>query len=390
MDAGADTLDSDANITTGKTICTTLSPGETDLTWDAGMYEPEAKIGDYVWNDLNKDGIQNVSESGIPGITVELYNCTDILIDTTTTNATGYYNFTVPAGDYYVNFTLPSGMVFSPMDAGGDSVDSDANLTTGKSICTTLTPGETDLTWDAGMYEPEAMIGDYVWDDTNKDGIQNVSESGIPGVIVDLMQGSIIISTNTTNASGIYLFDNLVAGCYNVTINSSNFGSGGALEYYTSSPFNVGADDAIDSDGINNASSVCVAAGDVNLTIDFGYHKPVVYNAKTIGYWKNHPDDWPTESVTIGGVPYTKAEAIDILKDAKSKDATDMLAAQLIAAQLNIDKFGAGTSDILQIILDSNDFLIQHPIGSNPQGDDRDDALDLKDLLDEYNNMWDT
>lgn len=77
------------------------------------------------------------------------------------------------------------------------------------------------------------------------------------------------------------------------------------------------------------------------------------------------------------------------MKDANSKDATDMLAAQLIAAQLNIAKFGAGTSDILQIISDSNDFLILHPVGSDPQGDDRTDAIELKDLLDKYNNLND-
>ncbi|GAF95082.1 unnamed protein product, partial [marine sediment metagenome] len=34
----------------------------------------------------------------------------------------------------------------------------------------------------------------------------------------------------------------------------------------------------------------------------------------TMGYWKNHPDAWPMGSITIGGVSYDKAVAIDIFK----------------------------------------------------------------------------
>jgi len=59
-----------------------------------------------------------------------------------------------------------------------------------------------------------ATIGDYVWSDTNNDGVQNVSESGISGVLIDLVLDGTIISTNTTDGTGLYLFDNLVADCY--------------------------------------------------------------------------------------------------------------------------------------------------------------------------------
>ncbi len=42
---------------------------------DAGLvtYTPYAEIGDYVWDDHDKDGVQDDSENGIPGIKVVLY-----------------------------------------------------------------------------------------------------------------------------------------------------------------------------------------------------------------------------------------------------------------------------------------------------------------------------
>ena len=54
------------------------------------------------------------------------------------------------------------------------------------------------------------------------------------------------------------------------------FDSNNALAGHVASLPNQGTDDAIDSDGIDNASSVCVGPGDENLTIDFGYYRPVV------------------------------------------------------------------------------------------------------------------
>jgi len=117
--------------------------------------EPAA-IGDFVWYDANNDGIQDTNELGAEGVTVNLFNCDDIMLSSMMTNADGYYLFdNLIPGDYYVEFVLPEGHVFSPQDQGvDDAVDSDAGLD-GVTVCTTLEPGETDLTWDAGLYMPE-------------------------------------------------------------------------------------------------------------------------------------------------------------------------------------------------------------------------------------------
>jgi len=89
--------------------------------------------------------------------------------------------------------------------------------------------------YEVAILEP-ASIGDYVWHDIfhsethQVDGIQDVGEPGIEGVIVELYDefGTKINSTGT-NASGFYQFTNLSAGTYTVKIANINFEAGGIL-----------------------------------------------------------------------------------------------------------------------------------------------------------------
>ncbi|MBL8120502.1 MAG: hypothetical protein JNJ78_23460, partial [Anaerolineae bacterium] len=241
--SATDTTDSDANTTTGRTATTTLIPDENDISWDAGLYQ-FASIGDRVWNDVNDNGIQDGGEVGFSNVTVTLYNGSGVQVGTpTTTDANGNYSFTslVP-GNYYVVFDLPSGYAFSRLDQGGNNnVDSDANRTTGRTATTTLTSGENDMSWDAGVMEL-ASIGDRVWDDANDNGVQDGGESGVQNVTVTLYDGSGVQvgSATTTNASGNYSFTNLVPGDYYVVF---TLPSG-----YAFSRLDQGGDDTTDSD----------------------------------------------------------------------------------------------------------------------------------------------
>jgi len=137
-----------------------------------------ACIGDYVWYDTNMDGIQDPDELPVEGVVVHLMDCEGNTLGEVMTDKNGYYEFCkLDAGDYNIHFVLPEGHVFSPMNMGGDPAkDSDADPETGLTVCTTLDPGENDMTWDAGIYVPLACIGDYVWMDMNMDGIQDDGE----------------------------------------------------------------------------------------------------------------------------------------------------------------------------------------------------------------------
>lgn len=153
--------DSDADPVTGKTVCTYIKKYEWDLTWDAGMYCPPAPepagVGNYVWNDLNVNGIQDSGEEGIERISVKLYTCSGQLVATTSTNEDGYYEFKdLDAGEYYIVFETPSGFVFTAANQGGEDEDSDAEAG-GATSCFTLNAGDYYSVVDAGMYNQQEI-----------------------------------------------------------------------------------------------------------------------------------------------------------------------------------------------------------------------------------------
>jgi len=106
----------------------------------------------------------------------------------------------------------------------------------------------------------------------------------------------------------------------------------------------------------------------------------------TPGYWKNHEDAWPVDMLTIGGNDYTKADLMDIFDmPTRLGDITIKLMHHLIAAKLNVL---SGADDSIQGVIDDADaFLMIHPFLSNPMGDARYEAEELKDLLCEYNEI---
>ncbi|MEZ4675057.1 MAG: SdrD B-like domain-containing protein [Caldilineaceae bacterium] len=266
--SGDDTADSDVDPTTGATILTTLSSGENDPTWDAGLYEP-AGIGDRVWYDNNRDGVQDSGETGVENVEVELLDANGTVVLTTTTDASGYYSFTnLMPDNYSIHFvldSLPTGYVVSPQDnSGDDATDSDADATTGTTIQTTLDAGEYDPTWDMGIYLPTASLGDLVWEDLNHDGVQDPNEPGIPGVVVTLTDSNGLTQTVTTDANGNYTFPALISGePYTVTFVTPD-------GYMPTTP-NAG-DDALDSDGA--VVVVNLQPGEHNPTIDSGFWRP--------------------------------------------------------------------------------------------------------------------
>ena len=229
-----DDLDSDINPVTGNTAIFTFDPNAPNEDIDAGFFQPAPHvetIGDFVFEDLNEDGIQDAGETGIEGVTVNLFDDNDVFITSTTTDATGAYIFNnVPAGDYYVNFdpsSNPGGIIYSgsPQDATTDNLDSDFDPATGNTAIFTfdaLAPNE-DI--DAGFFQPMVptnSIGDFVFEDLNGDGIQDAGEPGIEGVTVSLFDdNNVFITSTSTDATGAYIFNNIPAGNYYVNFDAT-------------------------------------------------------------------------------------------------------------------------------------------------------------------------
>lgn len=124
------------------------------LAFDVTPGSLRATIGDKVWTDSNGNGILDNGEKGLSGVTVNLLD-TDGVIQSTTTDSNGVYGFNVPAGTYTVQFVLPDGLDFSPANRGADdAVDSDADISTGKTTTITLAAGDAVSNVDAGMLTP--------------------------------------------------------------------------------------------------------------------------------------------------------------------------------------------------------------------------------------------
>ncbi|WP_188363439.1 SdrD B-like domain-containing protein, partial [Staphylococcus aureus] len=74
--------------------------------------------------------------------------------------------------------------------------------------------GADNMTLDSGFYKtPKYNLGNYVWEDTNKDGKQDSTEKGIKDVKVTLLnEKGEVIGTTKTDENGKYRFDNLDSG----------------------------------------------------------------------------------------------------------------------------------------------------------------------------------
>jgi len=105
----------------------------------------------------------------------------------------------------------------------------------------------------------------------------------------------------------------------------------------------------------------------------------------TMGYWKNHPEDWPVEEIKIGGVTHTKEDAINILETPPEGDATYILAHQLIAAKLNVTN-GADSNGLGDTIKNADAWLTANILGSDPTDPARAQGIALAEMLDDFNN----
>ncbi len=269
-----------------------VSNGQTITTVDFGYYRDPALVGDFVWEDLDGDGIQDPGEPGIAGVQVELtiaYPNGDTTTLVTTTDVTGYYEFgnLLLDEDYYASnpptsgqpgFTVSvdtaqpalAGWTPSPIDATPPE-DVDSDDPDGEPVINLVQGLEQDE-YDFGFRRP-ATIGNKVWLDENGDGIQDPGEPGIANVTVELWDATHtnLIATTVTDANGGYVFKNLPAGTYQVDVLNSTLpdpdgaGPGGLVQTFI--PGGNG-------DFINHVDPyiVTVAPGQEDMTADFGYN----------------------------------------------------------------------------------------------------------------------
>ncbi len=238
------TVDPDGTLDNTSTTDLSQDADGIDLTLDYG-YEPtpgsEGSIGNLVWLDTDVDGVNDGpngadgtpgtddDEPGIEGVTVDLYEDTndngvvdpgEPLVASTVTDASGNYLFpNLPTDNgngvsYIVDVTDEANVLEGYWHSLGAPNTNDNSQTDPYAI--TLGGGNPvdNLTADFGYYIEPAVLGNYVWMDTNGDGIQDAGEMPIEDAVVTLEvtypDGSTATLTTTTDATGHYIFENLL------------------------------------------------------------------------------------------------------------------------------------------------------------------------------------
>ncbi len=317
---GDDETDSDADPTSGLTGPIQLTSGEFNMTVDAGLVNTPASIGDFVWKDLNGDGLQSSDEPGIPGIVVNLWTddngdgIADTLIDTTSTDGDGMYGFgnLDPTLTYVVQFVNDPdmNMPFTTPNNGDDAADSDAASGSGFTGPIDLAPGENNNTIDAGLINLPAALGDFVWKDLDSNGQQDPGEPGVQGIVVNLWTDDdgdgapdTLISTTTTGVAGGYVFQMLDPTLTYIV----EFVNDPAMNM----PFTVPneGDDETDSDADPTSGltgPITLGSGDFNMTIDAGLVNLPPPLLASVGdkVWKDLNDNGQqdTDEPGVGGI----------------------------------------------------------------------------------------
>jgi uncharacterized repeat protein (TIGR01451 family) len=204
--------------------CTTITTKTTEVYAEyggTGSGEFRAvSVGDTVWWDENHNGLQDEAPGhGIAGAVLTLTGPNGAVKDVngnpvnpTTTDANGYYEFVnlpvLSAGQAYtVRATPPAGYEPTTPRVGADrAVDSSSGSETSVSL---TSGGQSDMTLDFGFVKGAVSVGDYVWLDGNRDGLQSADEPGISGVTVKLLKDGVVVATTTTDPTGHYGFGDL-------------------------------------------------------------------------------------------------------------------------------------------------------------------------------------
>ena len=258
-----------------------------------GFVKP-ASVGDKVWMDVNRDGLQDADEPAMPGVTVTLTRADGTAVTdaegnpvaSVTTDANGKYVFeNLLPGDYTVTFTNPAGYEATISDAGDDrGLDSN-----GSSASVSLAQGQDDATVDYGLVGT-GVIGDQLFVDANQSGGDGLDAGDKPlaGVKVTLVwtgPGGITRTyETTTDADGKYRFENLLPGEYKVSVDpESLLAAEPLLDVLTHSPAGdveakkvVSADVKADKDKLAqafNLSASVTLMGEANssLSQDWGF-----------------------------------------------------------------------------------------------------------------------
>ena len=238
---------------------------DNDFGYAPPRHDPnDGLIGDTIFLDANGSGTYDAGDSGLEGVTVELYDETGTtLLRITVTDENGHYSFgdLDPLETYLVKVdatTLPGVLVNSSDPDGVKDSQAVRDLTV---------TGPIDLDADFGYKAnvPNTISG-TIWNDANSNGLLEAGEAPIPGVTVVLYDADgNVVGYATTDASGNYSFPGLPDGTYYVDVTDD----GNVVNGWWHSE---GPTPGADNNSQDDPYPVTVAGGETDPTGDFGYY----------------------------------------------------------------------------------------------------------------------
>lgn len=179
-------------------------------------------LGDFVWYDINGDGMQDFGEPGLSGVNVSLtwagsngiFGDGDDVTITMMTDGAGNYSFSgLPAGTYVVEIdtaTLPPGLV--------NTFDLDGNLDSQTTVPLAAGQNRTDV--DFGFADAASVDG-IKYEDLNGNGLRDFGEPTLAGVTIfaDLNNNGIFEPNEpsaVTDALGQYVLSPLTPGMHTI------------------------------------------------------------------------------------------------------------------------------------------------------------------------------
>ena len=184
---------------------------------DTALYIPVlryASVSGQVWS---LDGSLN----GVSGISVTLTDADGQIVGTRITGEKGEYAFEgcLLPGEYSLAAVLPSGYLFAgSLDTAlRESVIQTQADGTAQSIPFAVAFGDELSGVDIGI-GALGTIGDRAWLDVNGNGMQDLEEPSMPGIVIELYRNGDLVASTTTDLYGRYKLVDLYPGEYEMRV----------------------------------------------------------------------------------------------------------------------------------------------------------------------------
>ncbi len=259
-------------------------------------YQPPGAIGDFVWLDLDQDGVQDSGEPGIAGVTVQITDGT--ITYTVITDFDGYWSKVLPDGAWTVsipaaNFTSGSALenLAATYDANGIGTLNTVsfNITAG---VVSLPVGNLGIDFGYKLNGNYGLSGTIAIHDTGLPGTADdfddffddgvdldagpADETELSGVEVFLYtSGGDFLGSIFTDINGDYAFTGLASGSYRVVIGTTAAPLDQSI--LTTTTANSLSGSTVSSTATSVSQLLAIATSSV-VNVDFTFNSTVNYD----------------------------------------------------------------------------------------------------------------